>query len=174
MRRLDHSANAIVLVRDWTEGRVSIDARGEPVFEYVLDTRDRRNLTRGLQEAARIYRAAGALRIATLHMEGLVVGDGRSPIGNAAFDEFLERVGHASVGANRLALFTAHPMGSARAGRDPKTSAAKPTGECHEVANLWIGDGSLLPTAPGVNPTISIMSVALRTAGFIRERLTAR
>jgi choline dehydrogenase-like flavoprotein len=65
-------------------------------------------------------------------------------------------------------------MGSVRAGRDPRTSAAKPTGECHEVANLWIGDGSLFPTAPGVNPAISIMSVAARTASFIQARLTAR
>ena len=173
MERLAYSANAIVLVRDWTEGRVTIDARGEPVFDYRLDPRDRRNLTRGLQEAARIQRAAGAVRISTLHMGDVSVGDGKGPIPQGEFDGFLARVGRASAGENRLALFTAHPMGSARAGRDPKTSAAKPTGECHEVRNLWIGDGSLLPTAPGVNPTISIMSVALRTAGFIRERLGA-
>lgn len=171
MSRLAYSANAIVLVRDWTEGRVTIDARGEPVFDYRLDPRDRRNLARGLQEAARIQRAAGATRISTLHMEGRSVGDGHAPIRDGEFDAFLEGVGRAGVGENRMALFTAHPMGSARAGRDPKTSAAKPTGECHEVRNLWIGDGSLFPTAPGVNPTISIMSVALRTAGFIRERL---
>ncbi len=171
MAALARSANTIVLVRDWTEGRVTIDARGEPVFDYRLDPRDRRNLTRGLQEAARIHRAAGALRIATLHMEDVSVGDGTSPIRDGEFDAFLGRLGRASVGENRLALFTAHPMGSARAGRDPKTSAAKPTGECHEVRNLWIGDGSILPTAPGVNPMITIMSVALRTAGFIHERL---
>ena len=174
MANLARSANTIVLVRDWAEGRVTIDARGEPEFDYRLDPRDRRNLSRGLQEAARIHRAAGALRISTLHMEALSVGDGTSPIRGAEFDDFLERVGQASVGENRLALFTAHPMGSARAGRDPKTSAAKPTGECHEVRNLWIGDGSIFPSAPGVNPMISIMSVALRTAGFIRERLTTR
>ena len=173
MVRLAHSANAIVLVRDWTEGRVTIDARGEPVFDYRLDPRDRRNLTRGLQEAARIQRAAGALRISTLHMGDVSVGDGKEPIRQAEFDTFLEAVGRASVGENRLALFTAHPMGSARAGRDPKTSAAKPTGECHEVQNLWIGDGSILPTAPGVNPAITIMSVALRTAGSIRDRLAS-
>ena len=173
MANLARSANTIVLVRDWTEGRVTIDARGEPVFDYRLDPRDRRNLSRGLQEAARIQRAAGALRLSTLHMEGLRVGDGSSPIRDADFDRFLDGVGRASVGENRLALFTAHPMGSARAGRDPRTSAANPTGECHEVQNLWIGDGSLFPTAPGVNPMISIMSVALRTAGFIRARLAS-
>ncbi len=174
MASVSRTANSIVLVRDWTEGRVTIDARGEPVFDYRLDPRDRRNLTLGLQEAARIHRAAGALRISTLHMEELSVGEATSPISEADFASFLERLGKASVGANRLALFTAHPMGSARAGRDPRTSAAKPTGECHEVRNLWIGDGSIFPTAPGVNPMISIMSVAVRTAGYIRERLTGR
>ncbi len=174
MANIARSANAIVLVRDWTEGRVTIDARGEPVFDYRLDPRDRRNLTLGLQEAAKIHRAAGALRISTLHMDETSVGDGASPIRESEFDAFLDRVGRASVGENRMALFTAHPMGSARAGRDPKRSAAKPTGECHEVRNLWIGDGSIFPTAPGVNPTISIVSVALRTSGFIRERLTGR
>ncbi len=174
MSGLARAANTIVLVRDWTEGRVTLDSRGEPVFDYRLDRRDRRNLTLGLQEAARIQRAAGAVRLFTLHLEELSVGDGKEPISQGEFDDFLERVGRAGVGPNRLALFTAHPMGSARAGLDPRTSAAKPTGECHDVGNLWIGDGSIFPTAPGVNPTISIMSVALRTAGFIEQRLTGR
>jgi choline dehydrogenase-like flavoprotein len=172
MTRIARGANGIVLVRDWGEGRVAIDRRGEPVIEYRLDRRDARNLTLGLVEAARVYRAAGALRIATLHSEDVSAGDGKAPISQPEFDTFLERIRKASMGPNRLALFSAHPMGSARAGLDPKSSAAKPTGECHEVGNLWIGDGSILPTAPGVNPMISIMSMALRTAGFIRDRLS--
>jgi len=172
MRRLDRAASTIVLVRDVAEGRVTIDARGEPVLEYRLSTRDRRNLTRGLQEAARIQRAAGALRIGSLHLRECSVGDGSSPIRDADFDAFIDWLGRLSIRENGVALFSAHPMGSARAGTNPKTSAAKPTGESHDVRNLWIGDGSLLPTAPGVNPMISIMALAARTAGFIRERLS--
>ncbi len=172
MRRLDRAASTIVLVRDVAEGRVTIDARGEPVLEYRLSTRDRRNLTRGLQEAARIQRAAGALRMGSLHLRECSVGDGTSPIRATEFDEFLDRLGRLGIRENGVALFSAHPMGSARAGTDPKTSAAKPTGESRDVRNLWIGDGSLLPTAPGVNPMISIMALAARTAGFIRERLS--
>ena len=172
MRRIDRAASTIVLVRDVAEGRVAIDARGEPLLEYRLSSRDRRNLTRGLQEAARIQRAAGALRMGSLHLRECSVGDGTGPIRDADFDAFIDRLGRLGIRENGVALFSAHPMGSARAGTDPKTSAAKPTGESHDVRNLWIGDGSLLPTAPGVNPMISIMALAARTAGFIRERLS--
>src|SRR5881296_505262 len=172
MRRLDRAASTIVLVRDVAEGRVTIDARGEPLLQYHLSSRDRRNLTHGLQEAARILRAAGALRMGSLHLRECSVGDGREPIRGAEFDAFIDRMGRLGIRENGVALFSAHPMGSARAGTDPRTSAAKPTGESHDVRNLWIGDGSLLPTAPGVNPMISIMALAARTAAFIRERLS--
>ena len=171
MRRLHRAASTIVLVRDVAEGRVTIDRRGEPILDYRLSARDRRNLTRGLQEAARIHRAAGACRIGSLHLQECSAGDGSHPVRPGELDAFVERLGRLGIRENGVALFSAHPMGSARVGLDPKTSAAKPTGESHEVRNLWIGDGSILPTAPGVNPMISIMAVALRTAGFIRERL---
>ena len=171
MRRLHRAASTIVLVRDVAEGRVTIDRRGEPILDYQLSARDRRNLTRGLQEAARIHQAAGACRIGSLHLRECSAGDGSHPIRPGELDAFVERLGRLGIRENGVALFSAHPMGSARVGLDPKTSAAKPTGESHEVRNLWIGDGSILPTAPGVNPMISIMAVALRTAGFIRERL---
>ena len=171
MRRLDRTAACIVLVRDVAEGRVTVDARGEPRLVYRLSDRDRANLVRGLQEAARIHRAAGALRIATLHLRDCSVGDGISRIRDGPFDAFLDRIARLGIRENGLALFTAHPMGSCRAGRDPRRSAAGGSGESHEVRNLWIGDGSLLPTAPGVNPMISIMALAARTAGFIHARL---
>ncbi len=171
MRRLPYVAASIVLVRDVAEGRVRTDNRGEPIIEYRLSRRDRRNLVLGLREAARIHRAAGARRISTLHLQETTVGDGNSPIQGNEFEGFLEEIRHRGVRENALALFTAHPMGSARAGLDPRTSAADGTGECHEVRNLWIGDGSLLPTAPGVNPMISIMALAARTADFVHRRL---
>jgi choline dehydrogenase-like flavoprotein len=171
MRRLDRAASTIVLVRDVAEGRVTIDAHGEPVLSYRLSSRDRRNLVRGLQEASRIHHAAGARRIATLHARECVVGDGRSAIGEGEFTDFLDRIRRLGIRENGIALFSAHPMGSARAGLDPRTSAAATTGECHEVRNLWIGDGSILPTAPGVNPMITIMAFAARTARFIHDRL---
>jgi choline dehydrogenase-like flavoprotein len=171
MRRFAHLAPSVVFIRDFGEGRVRVDSRGEPIIDYRLSRADSDSLVLGMRETARIHRAAGARRIFALHVKECSAGDGRSTIRDADLDYFLERIAQRGVRPNGIALFTAHPMGSARAGLDPKTTAAKPTGECHEVRNLWIGDGSIIPTAPGVNPMISIMALAVCTAGFIHEAL---
>ena len=69
-----------------------------------------------------------------------------------------------SLQANDVAVFTAHQMGSCRMGSDPADSVADGRGELHDTEGVWIGDCSAFPTAPGVNPMISIMSLAHRTA----------
>jgi choline dehydrogenase-like flavoprotein len=67
-------------------------------------------------------------------------------------------------------LFSAHQMGSCRMGTDPRTSVANPWGQLHDVPGVWIGDASALPTAPGVNPMLTVMALARRTAHAILER----
>src|SRR5256885_588047 len=81
------------MVRDVAEGRVTIDARVETLLQYNLSSRDRRNLTHGLQQSARILRAAGALRMGSLQLRECSVGDGREPIRGAEFDTFIDRMG---------------------------------------------------------------------------------
>src|SRR5213078_755781 len=45
------------------------------------------------------------------------------------------------------------------------------TGQEKEARHLWIGGGSLPPTAPGVNQMMTIMAFAARTARFIHDSL---
>ena len=52
-------------------------------------------------------------------------------------------------------------------GSDPETSVANPSGELHDTPGVWIGDARALPTASGVNPMVTIMALAHRTAGAI-------
>jgi choline dehydrogenase-like flavoprotein len=52
-------------------------------------------------------------------------------------------------------------------GSDPADSVADGRGQLHDVKDVWIGDGSAFPSAPGVNPMVSIMALARRTAGKI-------
>lgn len=65
-----------------------------------------------------------------------------------------------------------HLLGTARMGRDPATSVVDPFGRSHDVANLFIVDGSVMVTGGAVNPTSTITALALRTAQHIAD--TAR
>jgi len=64
-----------------------------------------------------------------------------------------------------------HLMGTARMGRDPKTSVVNDWGRSHDVKNLFVVDGSLFVTSAGVNPTSTIQALALYVADAIKSRL---
>lgn len=64
-----------------------------------------------------------------------------------------------------------HLMGTARMGRDPKTSVVNEIGQAHDVKNLFIVDGSIFVTAGGVNPTSTIQALALYIADSIKKNV---
>jgi choline dehydrogenase-like flavoprotein len=64
----------------------------------------------------------------------------------------------------------AHLMGTARMGRDRRTSVVDAWHRAHDVPNLFIVDGSSFTTGAGVNPTSTIGALALRAADGIWER----
>ena len=61
-------------------------------------------------------------------------------------------------------LLTAHPLGGCIMGDDPTTSVVKPTGEVWGYDGLYVVDGSIIPTAVGVNPSMTIGAMAERAA----------
>jgi choline dehydrogenase-like flavoprotein len=61
----------------------------------------------------------------------------------------------------------AHLVGAARMGSDPKTSVVDGFGQAHDIANLFICDGSILPTQGSANPGLTIQALAARTADYL-------
>ena len=61
----------------------------------------------------------------------------------------------------------AHLVGGARMGNDPATSVTDKWGRTHDVSNLFICDGSILPTQGSANPGLTIQSLAARTADYL-------
>jgi len=61
----------------------------------------------------------------------------------------------------------AHLVGAARMGRDPHTSVVDGFGQSHDIANLFICDGSILPTQGSANPGLTIQALAARTADYL-------
>lgn len=63
-----------------------------------------------------------------------------------------------------------HLLGTCRLGDDPRESVVNQWGQSWDVPNLYIMDGSTLPTGGAVNPTSTIGAVVLRAASHLRDR----
>lgn len=64
----------------------------------------------------------------------------------------------------------AHLVGGARMGNDPRTSVVDKFGRSHDIPNLFVCDGSILPTQGSANPGLTIQALAARTADYIIDR----
>jgi choline dehydrogenase-like flavoprotein len=79
--------------------------------------------------------------------------------------ELLEAAGGRELWTNED---TSHLMGTCRMGDDPASSVVDADGRSWDIRNLWICDGSLFPTAGGVNPSLTIQAMACRIGDRIR------
>ena len=61
---------------------------------------------------------------------------------------------HAAAGANEVVQEAryAHLVGAARMGSDPRSSVVDKFGRTHDIPNLFVCDGSILPTQGSANP----------------------
>ena len=57
-----------------------------------------------------------------------------------------------------------HEMGTARMGRDPKTSVLNGWNQMHEVNNVFITDGSCMASSACQNPSVTYMALTARAA----------
>jgi choline dehydrogenase-like flavoprotein len=60
-----------------------------------------------------------------------------------------------------------HAVGTVRMGRDPATSALDETCRFRGVDNLYVVDGSFMPTSAAVNPSLTIAANALRVGAHL-------
>jgi choline dehydrogenase-like flavoprotein len=65
----------------------------------------------------------------------------------------------------------AHQAGTARFGRDPKTSVLDVDCKAHELDNLYVVDTSFFPSIGAVNPALTAMANALRVGDHLLERI---
>ena len=179
---LDHQRNA--------DGGFVIEGTTiqDPVaFAHTLVGADRRPLWGArLAEAAGRYRHwAGLLVMATDQNTGAVDVDPRGEVvvtkrlsarerrrldaGLAFAREALSAAGAREIVWSSLS--TTHMQGGAPMGDDPRRSAAAATGRAHDVAGLYVGDGSLVPAGLSVNPSLTIMALAAKVAGHLAKEL---
>ena len=62
-----------------------------------------------------------------------------------------------------------HEMGTARMGRDPKTSVLNAHNQMWACKNVFITDGSAMASASCVNPSLTYMALTARAVDFAVE-----
>ena len=66
-----------------------------------------------------------------------------------------------------------HEMGTARMGRDPKTSVLNGFNQAHDVRNLFVTDGSAMTSSGCQNPSLTYMALTARAANHAADLLKA-
>lgn len=64
-----------------------------------------------------------------------------------------------------------HEMGTARMGRDPNTSVLNAHNQAHDVANLFVTDGSCMASSGCQNPSLTYMALTARACAHVADRL---
>ncbi|MCY3412439.1 MAG: GMC family oxidoreductase [Candidatus Heimdallarchaeota archaeon] len=167
MQKLNNMGVIISLTRDgaskkssgeikWRGGFNGQNARFSlkkvPSIRYKIDPLDMDNILASIRNSIEIHFAAGAKKVYPMHFSGVELS---SP---DEIDEFMKQ----PMGPNQITMFSAHPQGTARMGKDPKTSVVNEKLEMHNYPGVYVADSSVLPTAIGRNPMISILGVVSR------------
>jgi choline dehydrogenase-like flavoprotein len=146
------------LVHDEGGGTVRRGPGREPLVTYRMARADRAKIPRVIRVMSEIFFAAGAREV----FPPILGQPGVTP------DE-LRRLDLDHIPAMRLECSSQHPLGSCRMGVRASESVVDPRGQAWDVENLYVADGSIVPTSLGVNPQLTIMAMATRIAHGLRE-----
>ena len=164
MRQYPFMGATIVLVKEIdSEGTVTVNDYGRPSISYTVGDRDLEYLKQGIKTTAEVQFAAGAREVVTLHARRTSFQSVKD------IDSTLARAGW---GSNELALYSAHPLGTCHMGEDSRSSVVDSHCQTHDVKGLFVIDGSVTPTSLGVNPQITLLAIAEKSAEWLVDNFS--
>jgi choline dehydrogenase-like flavoprotein len=137
-----------LMVSDSSRGSVRALA-GRPLIRYDLDDADVGRFRAGLARLEELFLAAGAREVYL-------------PLPRGVRPEQARR--------RDLKPMAFHPLGTARADARSERGVVDGDLRLHGVEGVHVADGSVVPTALGVNPQLTIMALATRLAFALLER----
>jgi choline dehydrogenase-like flavoprotein len=150
MLRYPNQSQFGVMVSDLSRGRVARRGRLTEI-RYDLNREDTATFKRAIELLCELYWAAGA-RVIYPPIEGIP----------ELRDGDLRRVRDHDLRPSQLTLLAFHPLGTARADARPEHGVVDEDLLVRGTDNLYVADGSAVPSSIGVNPQITIMALATR------------
>jgi choline dehydrogenase-like flavoprotein len=136
-----------LMVSDSSRGQVR-SLGGRPLIRYDLAQEDILKFRTGLARLEELFLAAGAREVYLPLPTGVRPEQAR---------------------ARDLKLMAFHPLGTARADARASHGVSDGSLAVHGVSGVYLADGSVVPSALGVNPQMTIMALATRLAMHLLE-----
>lgn len=152
-----HMVMGAALVDDTGTGVVRNGPFGSVLPMYNLNAHDFRKAKRAIALLCEVFFAAGAKKCYLPFSELYQI---------TSIDE-IPKIFQMNIPLTDLELMTVHVMGTARMGVNPKQSTVNSHCEFHNIKGLFVADASVFPSSIGVNPQLTIMALATRTASYI-------
>ncbi len=67
-----------------------------------------------------------------------------------------------------------HNLGTNRMSEKPADGVVNKHGQTHDIKNLFVSDGSQFTTGAAENPTLTIVTLAIRQADYISQQMSSR
>ncbi|WP_238366142.1 FAD-dependent oxidoreductase [Mesobacterium pallidum] len=159
MEKYRNTVRLITLVHDKNNGTVDWQD-GIKTITYDVDDEDFEAMKVGLKTNAHILFASGAKSV---HIPAAL---SRVIESDDQVDAMIDTLKNEK---SQYPYVSFHPQGTCRMGADPASTVVGPKGETHDVQNLYVVDGSLLPTSIGYNPSETIYALA----NYIADQINA-
>ncbi|KAI8086177.1 uncharacterized protein BX664DRAFT_374273 [Halteromyces radiatus] len=173
MAKYHRAAPMLILGNDRDSVNSVTEQDGHVSVSTHLSKHDEQSLINGVIRAYRILAVTGAreLHHSQYVVEPFIFDKGVTGVDAVKDPKFLAWLDRVRQGGIPDVTLTAHQMGSCRMGKDAQSSVCQPTGETWEIENLYVGDSSLFVTSSGVNPMLTVETLAYGVGRHIVKRL---
>ena len=165
MANLRKLGGTISWIDDVNEGSVRLDG-DRPIYSVPIGGKDGQGNAKRIRDSflkqTQLLFAAGAKEV--------IFGDG-ADTRITRVEDAIAAVSSLDISPGKFILAAPHPAGGARMGSDPQQSVVDMDHRVHGTDNLFVADPSVFPTAPSVDPSLTIMAFSCVAAEKVRALL---
>ncbi|WP_215398662.1 GMC family oxidoreductase [Rheinheimera oceanensis] len=158
MQQFNHLQVTIALLRDGFHpqsqgGTVQLDPAQQPVLDYPISDYLWRGMREALLSMAELQFAAGAKQVLPIHHDAKLYNN---------WGEAKRAIQALPMQALKQTVVSAHVMGGCNMSASVAKGVVNQNGRHHQLHNLSVFDGSILPTSLGANPQLTIYALVWR------------